>query len=204
MKKENTTMKRLILLTAGFAVAVALVASAQPGRCGNKYRHDGLGMNCAKMCGGPGIAAGRGDRMADGPGLQQILEMADRLELTDAQREKLKQMHETFQLEQIDKHANLKKAEVKLRGLMRDDRASSTAVNKAIDDVSTLKADITKMRYRHRTEMRSVLTDKQQQMLKELRVERRKEVRVRVFERDDDDPEEFEEEIPPDPGSGGR
>lgn len=197
-------MKRLIVLTTTLIIGLALVASAQPGRCGNAFKHDGPGMDCAKMCGGASMMPGRDGRMADGPGLQQILEMADKLELTDAQREKLKQMHETFQLEQIDRHANLRKAEVKLGALMGDDKASSTAVNKAIDDVSTLKADIAKMRFRHRTEMRSVLTDKQQQMLKELRTERRKEVRVRVFEKDDDNLKDIEEDVAPMPHGGGR
>lgn len=194
-------MKKLILLTTAFVMGLVLVVSAQPGPGGSMCKHDGPGMNCDKVCGGPGMMSGRGGRMGDGPGLERILEMADKLELTDAQREKLKQMHETFQLEQIDRQASLKKAEVKLGGLMRDDKSSATAVNKAIDDVSTLKADMAKMRFRHRTEMRTVLTDKQQQMLKDMRVERRKEVRVRVIEKDDDLKEIDEPDTPPPGGS---
>ena len=45
------------------------------------------------------------------------------------------------------------------------------------------------------------ITDKQQQMLKELRVEKRKEVRVRVFE-GDDDLDEGEMPATPPPGTG--
>ena len=192
-------MKRLILLTIGLVIGLALVASAQPGPGSKMCGHDGPGMKCDKMCGGPGMMAGRG-QMGDGPGLQRILEMADKLELTDAQRAKLKQMHETFQLERIDRRANLQKAEVRMRGLMRDDKTPVAEINKAIDEVSVLKADLAKMQFRHRAEMKSVLNDKQQQMLKDTRLERRKEVRVRVFE-GDKDLEEIDE--PDTPGPGG-
>jgi hypothetical protein len=57
------------------------------------------------------------------------------------------------------------------------------------------------MRVRHHADMKSVLTEKQQQMLKELRVDRRKEVRVRVFDNEDDLDEMDEPETPP-PGTG--
>lgn len=215
--KENVTMKKLILVAAVLALGFALTSIAQPGTCGNSCRHDGPGMG-AGCCGqdGPGMGPGmgkmrdhgmRGGRMGmgDGPGFQRILEMADKLELTDAQREKMKQMQETFQLERIDRRASLEKAEVKLQGLMRDDKTPTTDINRAIDQVSTMKADIEKMQFRHRSEMRSVLTEKQQQMLKELRMERRKEVRVRVFDGEDDEAEGgqiIEKEIIHNPGGG--
>lgn len=194
-------MKRLILLATGLVIGLALVASAQSGPGDRMCGHDGPGMKCGKSCGGPGMMAGRGGRMGDGPGLQRILEMADKLELTDAQRAKLREMHETFQLERIDRRANLQKAEVKLQGLMRDDKTAVAEINKAIDEVSVLKADLAKMQFRHRAEMKSVLTDKQQQMLKDTRLERRKEVRVRVFEGDDDLKEIDEPDTPPPGGS---
>ena len=80
-------MKKLILLTTAFVMGLVLVVSAQPGPGGSMCKHDGLGMNCDKMCGGPGMMHGRGGMMAEGPGLERILEMADKLELTDAQRD---------------------------------------------------------------------------------------------------------------------
>ncbi|PWB73788.1 hypothetical protein C3F09_04815 [candidate division GN15 bacterium] len=201
-------MKKTIVLLATLVLGLALTAAAQPGTCGNMGRHDGAGMNCNAMCGGqgmmrgdgPGMMGGRGGRMGDGPGIQGILAMADKLELTDAQKTKLKQMNETFQVERIDQRANLQKAELKLRSLMRDDNPSVTEVNRAIDQVATLRADMAKMRFRHRTDMRSVLTEKQQQMLKDTRVERRKEVRVRVFDRDSEQ-EPNEPDMPPTGGS---
>ncbi len=194
-------MKKTALLLIVLVFGLALTATAQRGACGNACRHDGPGMNCGKMCDGHGMMQGRAGRMADGPVFERVLQMADKLELTDAQRTKLKQLHETFQVERIDRRASLQKAEVKLRGLMREDKMSAAEMNKAIDDVSVMKADMAKMRFRHQEEMKSVLNDKQQQMLKDLRVERRKEVRVRVFDRDDD-LEEIDEPDAPRQGGG--
>lgn len=193
-------MKKTAVMVAAMILGLALMAAAQPGRCDNSCRHDGPGMMGGKMGRGHGMMARRGG-MGDGPGFERILDMADKLELTDAQRTKLKTMHETFQLERIDRQADVQKAQLKLRGLMRDDKASTAEINKAIDESSALKADMAKMRVRHHADMKSVLTEKQQQMLKDLRVERRKEVRVRVFDNEDDLDEMDEPENPP-PGSG--
>lgn len=197
-------MKKLILLVTALVLGIALVSSAQPGMCGSSCRHDGPGMDCGKKCGSHGKMPGHPGRMGmgDGQGFQRILEMADKLELTDAQREKLKQTHEIFQIERIDRRASVEKAEVKLRGLMHDDKTSASDINRAIDQVSAMKAEIAKMQFRHQTEMRSVLTEKQQQMLKDVRMERRKEVRVRVFEGEEGE-EEIEEEVAPMPHGSG-
>ena len=194
-------MKKGLLIVATILLGLALTATAQPGTCGKSCRHDGPGMGCGKMGGGQGMMMHRGGGMGNGMGMERIMAMADKLELTDVQRTKLKQLHETFQLEQIDRRAGLEKAQLKLRGLMGDDKAATAEINKAIDDVTALKGEMAKMRVRHHAEMKSVLTEKQQQMLKELRVEKRKEVRVRVFE-GDDDLDEGEMPATPPPGTG--
>ena len=193
-------MRKTVVIVAAMILGLALMASAQPGSCDNSCRHDGPRMMGGKMGGGHGMMGRRGG-MGEGPGFERILAMADKAELTDAQRTKLKTMHETFQLERIDRQASVQKAQLKLRGLMRDDKAPTAEINKAIDDASALKAEMAKMRVRHHADMKSVLTEKQQQMLNELRVERRKEVRVRVFD-NDDDLDEMDEPEPPPPGTG--
>lgn len=200
-------MKKKLLAITVILLGLALTASAQQGACGNACRHDGPGMGhgkmacgggagCGKMAGGPGMMGHRG--MGDGPGMERILAMADKLELTDAQRTKLKQLHETFQLERIDRRAGLQKAEVKLRGLMRDNKASTAEINKSIDDVSALKAEMAKMRVRHHAEMKGVLTEKQQEMLQDLRPGMG--MRMHGMIDQDDDMDEPEEPAAPQPG----
>jgi len=196
-------MKKVAFIAATIVLGLALTAAAQPGAGGSNCRHDGPGMACGKMAGGHGMMMRRGGGMGDGPGLDRLMALADKLELTDAQKTKLKQQRETFQLEQIDRRAAFQKAQLKLRGLMRDD-ASTAEISKAIDDVAVLRADMAKMRVRHHAEMKSVLTEKQQQTLKELRSERRMNFRGGMFDRNDDrdDMDEPDEPETPQPGTG--
>lgn len=101
-----------------------------------------------------------------------ILAVSDEISLTAAQKEKLEQMLVDFNLEKVDQQAMVKKAKIRLRALMRDENAGEREVMTAIDDMSRLKADLHKMRYRHHNEIRDLLTDKQINRLKELRKER--------------------------------
>jgi Spy/CpxP family protein refolding chaperone len=98
--------------------------------------------------------------------------VADEIGLTDAQKDELEQLRTDFQLAQIDRRAELRKAEVKLRDLMNDDDASAAVVNRAIDEVAALKAELQKARYAHRQQVESILTAEQLEKLEQLRQER--------------------------------
>jgi Spy/CpxP family protein refolding chaperone len=98
-----------------------------------------------------------------------LLMWADKLELTDQQQEQLKKMQYTFQMEQIDREADMKKAGATLRMLMHDDGAAESEVLKAIDNVSDLRADLKKKQYLHRKQMMGILTPEQIEKIKELR-----------------------------------
>jgi hypothetical protein len=56
--------------------------------------------------------------------------------------------------------------------LIREDDASETKVNMAIDDVASLKANMQKMRFSHRKQVRAVLNEAQLEKLETLREER--------------------------------
>jgi len=206
-------MKKVMIGALGLMLVLAAIAVAQMERGhGMMGKHGGPGMagmkGCCQQgmgeCGGPGMEAecGPGMMRGGGMGLPRLMEMADKLELTQAQRDKIKGMMEAFQLERVDKQAALKKAEIKLKGLMHDDKAAEADVIKGIDQIAGLKADMAKMRYHHLSEMRSILTDKQREMLKSMKMESRKEVRVRVIEKRGGE-EEDDETPAPHPGGKG-
>jgi Spy/CpxP family protein refolding chaperone len=127
----------------------------------------GMGMNRPGM-GGPGRGMRRGmpfggDRMA------MIMEMADKLELTDAQKAQFEKLRTDFQLSQVDRRADLEKAQIRLHELMRNDKSAEADVLKGIDEVARIRTDMAKSRFSHMRQMRGVLTDKQLETLKTLR-----------------------------------
>jgi len=106
-------------------------------------------------------------------GISRILMIGDMIDLTDDQRDRLKAMQTEFQMNQIDRKAELQKAQVRLRNLQRDPDATEGDVFRAIDEVSRLKAEMQKTRYQHQLQIKSVLTDEQFDKLEELRQTRR-------------------------------
>ena len=118
---------------------------------------------------GPGM----GPRMrGHGQGPHGIMAMAEELGLTDDQKDRLQKMALGNQLEMVDKRAAVKKAQIGLKALMLDD-ANEGKVFAGIDEVARLKADVKKQQYRHRQQMKALLTDEQVKKLKECRFESR-------------------------------
>ena len=108
----------------------------------------------------------------DGLGVKRILMVGDEINLTDEQEQRLEKMMDEFQVQRIDKQAEVKKARLGLQAMMRDE-ASESDVMQGIDNVSRLQADMHKMQYQHHQQVKSVLTQEQIDKLKELRKERR-------------------------------
>ena len=164
-------MKKIMISSVAALLLLSVAAVAQPGNGGicpqgfepGTRMHQGGGP-------GQGMGMGQGQR-GDRPGFGGLLAMADELELTPEQIERLETMRTQFQLEQVDARADLRKAEIKLKDLMRDDNTSETQVMAAIDEVAGLKADLQKKRYLHGTKAKAVLTTEQQEKAKELRAQ---------------------------------
>lgn len=130
----------------------------------------GMGMNRPGM-GGSGRGMRRrmpfgGDRMA------MIMGMADKLELTDAQKAQFEKLRTDFQLSQVDRRADLEKAQIRLRELMRNDKSAEADVLKGIDEAARIRTEMAKSRFSHMRQMHSVLTEKQLETLKTLRRDR--------------------------------
>ena len=177
-------MKRILTLTTAALLLLGTAAIAQPGQCGKHCQADrGMGKGMAPGAGmhqGMGMR-GHGRMMDAGPG--HILRMAEELKLTDQQKEKIQSMLTSFQVEQIDRQAELKKAQVRMADLRRNDKAADTEVMAAIDEIASLRANMQKMQYRHHQSIKAVLTDKQQEQLKTMRMERMH----RFWDDDEDD-----------------
>jgi len=157
MKKVIVSLVALMLLAG--------VVSAQQGPMGKgdcDFQHRGMGQR----------HGGHGDFGEGFHGFGPMMAMADKLDLTDAQKDKLEKMRTAFQKERIDKKAEIDKAKIDLRVLRRDDNANENEVMSAIDKVSYLRAELQKMAYRHRKEVQGVLTEEQIDKLKELRKEK--------------------------------
>ncbi|NOY89149.1 MAG: periplasmic heavy metal sensor [FCB group bacterium] len=170
-------MKKFLVLTTILLLGLSSVLLARPGQ-----REDN---DC--MMGGPGMMGPnkmmmmKMDDCSDmcmmnhrKPGIKMILAMGDKLNLTDAQQQKLQEMMVNFQLERVDQKAQLEKAQIKLRALMRNNNAAENDVMAAIDNVAKLKAEMKKMAYRHMQEAKKILTQDQIDQLKQLRREKMK------------------------------
>lgn len=173
-------MKRLTTILIAAALLCPLMAEARP-------RH-----GQAPMAPRHGMKMKQGERS----GMRKM--MAAKLELTDEQKAKMEKLRTDFQLSMVDQQAKVRKGQIQLRQLMRDDKAAVTAVEAQIDQMARLRAESAKMRFRHHAEMQSILTDKQKEMLKELREDRPGKMRGMMMhdddQEDDDDSEPDGEE----------
>jgi Spy/CpxP family protein refolding chaperone len=95
--------------------------------------------------------------------------MAAELDLTDAQREKMRDIADRQKRQSIKARADMDIARMDLRELMREDEAELPKINAQIDKISKMRADMEKSNAGMRIEMRSVLTPEQKQKLKEAR-----------------------------------
>lgn len=175
-------MKKALLLTTALLLLIGVAVYAGPGKCGKNCQ-----ANC-EMSAGPGMGqqmghgmaprakAGRGMRghgmMQRGDGAQRLLMLADKLELTDAQKTKIQDMMTSFRLEQIDRRAAMQKAQVRMADLRHNEKATEAQIFAAMDELAKLRLDMQKAQYRHREAMQNVLTDKQKTQLKEMRQDR--------------------------------
>ncbi len=165
-------MKKTIAILMVLTLAVPFSLLADPGfnnRGGDRDCPWGYsGLEAGSRGPGDGLGCfGRGDFRGHG-----LMAMAEELGLTDAQQEQLDNMRHQFQMGRIDARAELEKAELELRNLMRDE-AGEREVLQQIDRVSQIKGQMQKDRYSHQRAMSNVLTDAQKEKLEQLRLERR-------------------------------
>jgi Spy/CpxP family protein refolding chaperone len=150
-------MKRAAIFTVILALLVAPASMAFRGHrdMGGAHRGSAFGPD--------------GDGMNFQGGM--LLRVADKIGLDEGQKEKISSLMQKNGLERIEKRAALDKARLNLRYL-RMNNAPENDVLKAMDEVGRLETEMSKMRYRHRQDIRSILSQDQLDKLNELRQQR--------------------------------
>ena len=90
-----------------------------------------------------------------------IMKAAHELGLTDDQMDKVADMRFEHQKEMIKKKAALKEARLELRHMMRNAEVDKKAALATQEKISSIKADIARIKLGHRLEMRGVLSSGQ-------------------------------------------
>lgn len=124
-----------------------------PGGCGMGHGGPGMGH------GGPGMGRGMGEHFA------VILR---HLDLSDAQKQKMRDIHERQMRRDIQARADLQIAEMDLRQAMHAESPSTSAINAQIDKVAKLRTDMEKAHVAALMEARALLTPDQQKKAREL------------------------------------
>ncbi len=161
----------------GDMVAMADEEGSGPGMHPGIGMHDGMGMpNGAGMHPGMGMGMHGGMRtrrggMSGRPMMNRRMAVGMRLkmaqlDLTDAQRDKLRALHEANARKGVQRRADMQLARMDLRKLMRADKPELGAINAQIDKLTRLRADGMKSAVETRLQARAVLTAEQ---LKSLR-----------------------------------
>ncbi len=96
--------------------------------------------------------------------------LAERLRLSDAQREELRAIRDRQMRHGIQARADLQIARLDLRQLMTNDRLDASALDAQIDRMARMRAELAKSRVASMLEARSVLTPEQRGKLKDLRM----------------------------------
>ena len=115
-----------------------------------------------------GLAARRawlGGRPLPRRGMMLRLRLAQ-LDLSDSQREKLRDLHEAQARKAIQRRADVQLARLDLRRLMRAERPDPAAVNSQIDRLTRLQAEGLKSAFDTRLQARAVLTPEQLRRLR--------------------------------------
>ena len=113
--------------------------------------------------GGPGMRRGPGGH---GAGMELHMRMAN-LDLTEAQRDKMRDLHEAAMRKNIQRKADLEIARMDLHKLMRADAPSAQSVNTQIDKIAKMRADAEKAHFEVFLQARALLTPEQLKKLKE-------------------------------------
>lgn len=117
------------------------------------------------MMGGPGGMGGPGmHRGMGGPGGGRMGRMAHRfamVDLTDAQRDKMRDIHERQMRRGIQARADLQLARMDMQKLMRSDKPEAAALNAQVDRMAKMRADQAKAHIGAFLEARALLTPEQ-------------------------------------------
>ena len=150
---------RNLLLGITICLAMAAIAFAVPGQGGPRR-------------GGSGGSGSRGSHHGrDSHGIGRMLanpKVAEALGLSEEQTEELKKMHFKTRSREIDLQADVEKAKLKVRELMRQDEPAEDEVMSALDDAGEAQLALHKSKVKHMLKVRSLLGPDNVKKLKEM------------------------------------
>ncbi len=140
-------------------------------QCGPGCTHEncgpGMGAGHGKGMGmGPGMGRGMGRGMGmGGPGMGRGMRhpgmMFAMLDLSDAQKARMRDIHERAARTQIQARADMQIAQMDMRKLMRAEKPDQAAINAQIDKMAQMRAGMQKTRVATMLEARAQLTPEQ-------------------------------------------
>jgi Spy/CpxP family protein refolding chaperone len=163
-------MKRMLigfLSSFLFLVAAANGSYAGPCACGSHMAQGGMdeGMDRGPRMAGPGIGF-----MQDSPEAMHFLwQRLMSLDLTEKQKEAIKEVKSRALKETIKKRADLEIAGVELRELLHKDAVDMGAVEAKLKKTESLRTDLRFSHIKAREEIKALLTPEQRKKLKEER-----------------------------------
>ncbi|MFN8588373.1 MAG: Spy/CpxP family protein refolding chaperone [Candidatus Eisenbacteria bacterium] len=111
------------------------------------------------MRGGPGMGRGAG----------HMAMMFGMLDLSDAQKAKMRDIHERQMRSNIQARADLQLARMDMAKLMRAENPDQAAINAQVDKMAKMRADVQKSRIATMLEARAQLTPEQRKKLDAMR-----------------------------------
>lgn len=157
---------RILAIASTFAIATSGVALAQ-----EHAPRQGWGQT-----GGMGMQGGRWGQTgmfgADGGLLRAGGRLAEELDLSDVQRDKLQAIRDGLARKQIQTRADLAIARLDLTKLMRADAPSQSDVDAKVNTITRLQGDMMKASLAARIDARRVLTAEQRKKLEDLKSQR--------------------------------
>lgn len=140
------------------------------GSCG---MHGGPGMGMGPGGHGRGMAMGMGHDMGmrrgkGGPGGHAAM-MFGMLDLSDAQKAKMREIHEKQERAQIQSRADLQIARLDMRKLVHAENPDAAAINAQVDRMAKIRSDMAKARIATMLEARAQLTPDQRKKFDAMR-----------------------------------
>ena len=157
-------------------LAVALMLTLGIGLLGTAEMTRAQGPAAPPEAGWKGPERGRMGRGGPGPegpemrgmGMRQHrMDMMRELDLSKEQREKMAELREKQERSAIRMRADLQTSRLDMQRLMRAERPDRLAINRQIDRMAQLRADMQKARVGMMLDMRGMLTPEQQERARE-------------------------------------
>jgi periplasmic protein CpxP/Spy len=158
-------MKKTLLLVAVLALTtIAMAQGPGPGQMtGPMPRHMGPG---------PDGMAPMGPMHGFGGSWWKNSELAQKLNLTDQQKQQLEKTFLDYRLKLVDLHADVEREELKLQPLMDADQLNEAQISSQLDTLLAARMKLEKTNAMMYVSMRKVLTAEQWKQLRSMRGER--------------------------------